>query len=102
MIRRDAFPQRGLLNDPGALELIDAALRDGADVMGGLDPSTYERDPVEHLDQVFGMCERHQVGADIHLHEQGDIGWFTMDLDCSPRRIVIHDGRVVAIDGALV
>jgi hypothetical protein len=75
-----AFPQVGLLRDPGALDLIDHALGNGADVMGGLDPSLYDRDPVEHLDQVFAMCERHQVGADIHLHERGDAGWFTMDL----------------------
>lgn len=89
-----AFPQVGLLNDPGALELIDVALRDGADLMGGLDPSTYERDPVEHLDQVFGMCEKHQVGADIHLHESGDIGWFTMDLILERVRVLGMQGQV--------
>ena len=62
--------------------------------MGGIDPSTYERDPVEHLDQVFGLCERHQVGADIHLHERGDIGWFTMDLILERVRALGMQGRV--------
>jgi cytosine/adenosine deaminase-related metal-dependent hydrolase len=89
-----AFPQAGLLQDPGTLDLIDVALREGADVMGGLDPTTFDRDPVEHLDQVFGMCERHQVGADIHLHERGDIGWFTMELILERVRALGMQGRV--------
>lgn len=89
-----AFPQAGLLRDPGTLDLIDVALAEGADVMGGLDPSGYDRDPVEHLDQVFAMCERHQVGADIHLHERGDLGWFTMDLILERVRALGMHGQV--------
>jgi len=33
-----AFPQSGLMSFPGTLELMDAALANGADVVGGLDP----------------------------------------------------------------
>ena len=32
-----AFPQSGLVNRPGTEDLMDAALRDGADVIGGID-----------------------------------------------------------------
>jgi len=35
-----AFPQSGMLVRPGTVELLEDALRNGADVMGGLDPST--------------------------------------------------------------
>ena len=34
-----AFPQSGILRDPGTADLLDAAMRAGADVVGGLDPS---------------------------------------------------------------
>ena len=94
-----AFPQAGLLNDPGALDLVDAAIGDGVDLVGGLDPSTYELDPVEHLNQVFGLCERHQVGADIHLHERGDVGWFTMGLILERVRALGMQGKVTISHG---
>ena len=40
----------------------------------------FDRDPVGHLDVVFGVAERHGVGVDIHLHETGELGAFTIEL----------------------
>jgi cytosine/adenosine deaminase-related metal-dependent hydrolase len=75
-----AFPQSGILRDQGTLDLLDAAIRAGADLVGGIDPCAFDRDPVGHLDAVFGLAERHQVGVDIHLHEIGELGAFTFEL----------------------
>ena len=75
-----AFPQSGLLVRRGTLELLDAALRMGADAVGGLDPCAIDRDPKGHLDAVFGLAERHGKPVDIHLHEPGELGLFTMEL----------------------
>lgn len=75
-----AFPQAGILLEPGVPELLDAALRHGADAIGGLDPCGLDRDPVRHLDVVFGLAEKHGVPIDIHLHEAGTLGAFTIDL----------------------
>ena len=75
-----AFPQVGLLLEPGVVELMDAALSAGADLVGGMDPCELDRDPVRHLDAVFGLAEKHQVGVDIHLHEAGELGLFTLSL----------------------
>jgi hypothetical protein len=75
-----AFPQSGILRDPGTAELLDAAVRAGADLVGGLDPCAFDRDPVGHLDVVFGVAPRHGVGVDIHLHETGELGAFTIEL----------------------
>lgn len=75
-----AFPQAGILLEPGVPELLDAALRAGADVIGGIDPCGLDRDPVRHLDVVFDLAERHDVPVDIHLHEPGDLGRFSLDL----------------------
>ena len=55
-------------------------MRAGADLVGGLDPCGYDRDPVAHLDVVFGVADRHGIGVDIHLHETGELGAFTIEL----------------------
>ncbi len=69
-----AFPQAGILTCPGTAEVLDAALRAGADVVGGIDPETLDGDSAGHLDIVFGLAERHGVPVDIHLHENGEGG----------------------------
>ncbi|MEO5697688.1 MAG: amidohydrolase family protein [Burkholderiaceae bacterium] len=66
-----AFPQRGLISCPGTLELLDEALKQGAQLVGGLDPSGVDHDVDGQLDAVFGLAERHGVGIDIHLHDPG-------------------------------
>ena len=75
-----AFPQSGIVRDKGTAELLGAAILAGADLIGGIDPCGLDRDPVEHLDIVFGLAERHHVGIDIHLHESGDLGAFSFEL----------------------
>jgi cytosine/adenosine deaminase-related metal-dependent hydrolase len=90
-----AFPQSGLLVRPGTLELVDDAMRNGADVVGGLDPSTIDRDPVKHLDAIFALAERYDVDVDIHLHEPGDLGAFSVELIAERTRVLGWQGRVV-------
>lgn len=75
-----AFPQSGMLIRPGTVDLIDQALREGADIVGGLDPSEVDRDPKGHLDAIFGMAERHGKPVDIHLHEPDSLGAFAIEL----------------------
>jgi cytosine/creatinine deaminase len=40
-----AFPQSGVMRCPGVLDLLDAAVREGADLVGGIDPLEIDRDP---------------------------------------------------------
>jgi cytosine/adenosine deaminase-related metal-dependent hydrolase len=75
-----AFPQSGLLIRPGTAELLEQALRLGAGTVGGLDPCAIDRDPKGHLDVVFGLAEKYGCGVDIHLHEPGEMGAFSMEL----------------------
>jgi cytosine deaminase len=75
-----AFPQSGILRRPGTDALLDQAMSAGADVVGGLDPCGIDRDPVRHLDIVFGLSQRHGRPVDIHLHEPGEMGAFSLDL----------------------
>lgn len=89
-----AFPQWGLLTRPGTAELMEDALRLGADLVGGLDPAAIDRDPVGHLDLVFGLAERFGRGVDIHLHEPGELGAFTTELACERTKALGLKGRV--------
>jgi cytosine deaminase len=89
-----AFPQSGLLSRPGTLELIDAGLRAGAEVVGGLDPCGIDCDPKGHLDAVFGLAERHGKPIDIHLHEAGELGAFSMELIFERTRALGMQGKV--------
>lgn len=75
-----AFPQSGILSSPGTDDLLDAAMSSGADLIGGLDPASIDGDPVKHLDIVFGIADRHGKAVDIHLHEAGPLGLFTLGL----------------------
>jgi len=69
-----AFPQSGILRSPGTADLLDAAIAQGADLVGGLDPVGIDGDLDGHLDAVFGIAERRSVGVDIHLHDGGEGG----------------------------
>lgn len=89
-----AFPQSGLLRRPGTLELMDEAMKLGAEIVGGLDPCTIDRDPKGHLDAVFGLCQTYGKPLDIHLHEPGEVGAFSMDLICERTRALGMQGKV--------
>jgi cytosine/adenosine deaminase-related metal-dependent hydrolase len=90
-----AFPQSGLLIRPGTAELLDRALAAGADVLGGLDPCAIDRDPARSLDLLFDLAERHGKPLDIHLHEPGELGAFTLDLMLDRCQALGMAGRLV-------
>ncbi len=60
--------------EPGVADLLDAAISDGADLVGGLDPAGIDNDVKGQLDAIFGVAEKHGVGLDIHLHDPGPLG----------------------------
>jgi cytosine deaminase len=73
-----AFPQSGIIADPGVKDLLDQAIQDGADLVGGLDPAGIDNDINGHLDAIFAIAERRGVGLDIHLHDPGPLGCFEL------------------------
>ncbi|MDH3667021.1 MAG: amidohydrolase family protein [Paracoccaceae bacterium] len=75
-----AFPQSGMMCRSGTLELIEAALASGADVVGGLDPCAIDGDPKGQLDAVFALAEKHGKPIDVHLHEPDELGAFSMEM----------------------
>ena len=59
------FPQEGLTNDPGCQDLLEKALSDGADLLGGC-PYT-DTNPSAQMETLFAMAVAHGVDLDFHL-----------------------------------
>jgi cytosine deaminase len=89
-----AFPQSGILKSPGTPDLMDQAIGLGADLVGGLDPASFDRDVEGHLNVVFGIAERRGVDVDIHLHDAGTLGVFTIEQICDRAAALGMQGRV--------
>lgn len=89
-----AFPQSGILKSPGTAELLDDAIGLGADLIGGLDPASFDRNVSAHLDVVFDIAERRGVDVDIHLHEGGSMGAFTIEEICARTQALGLQGHV--------
>jgi cytosine deaminase len=87
-----AFPQEGLLNDPGTEELLIEACAQGADLIGGC-PYT-DRDPHGQIARIFAIAR--QFDRDIDFHLDFDIDPSRMDLDevCRQTQAEGWGGRV--------
>jgi cytosine/creatinine deaminase len=61
-----AFPQEGIARDPGAAELLDEAIKEGCEVVGGLPWYEYtDEEARQHIDICFDLAKRHD--RDIHM-----------------------------------
>ena len=61
-----AFPQEGIVRDPGAAELMEEAIKEGCDIVGGLPWYEYtDEDARQHIDICFGLAKKHDL--DIHM-----------------------------------
>ncbi len=90
-----AFPQTGVICQPGVLELMDAAIQAGAEVVGGIDPATIDGDVNGQLDGIFALADKHGVGLDLHLHNQGTLGIFELEQVAIRAKSLAMAGRVV-------
>ena len=94
-----AFPQSGVMRCPGVLDLLDQAVREGADLVGGIDPLEIDRDPKGQLDGIFAIAAKHGVGLDIHLHEPGEMGLFNVHEICARTKALSLGGKVTISHG---
>src|SRR4029077_11492951 len=92
-----AFPQEGLLSDPGAYELMEAALELGADVVGGM--PHWEADEAaqrEHVRLCFDLAQRFDRDVDMHVDETDDGGVRTLEMVADEALRRGYVGRVTA------
>src|SRR5437762_9626180 len=96
-VRTIAFPQEGLLRDPGAYELMQSALEAGADVVGGM--PHWELDEAsqrEHVRLCFDLAERFDRDLDMHVDETDDAGVRTLEMVADEALARGYIGRVCA------
>ncbi|PRY61174.1 amidohydrolase family protein [Glycomyces artemisiae] len=86
-----AFPQRGL-ELPGQTDLMRAAMREGAHVVGGC--PYVDADPAAHLDFVFGLAEATGAPVDLHLDFSDDPAASQIGLVAERTRALGFQGRV--------
>jgi cytosine deaminase len=86
------FPQEGLLNDPGAEDLLVAACTAGADLIGGC-PYT-DSDPYGQIARIFALAERFDLDVDFHLDFDLDPSWMHLDEVCRVTEKLHRGGRV--------
>ena len=89
-----AFPQFGLVTNPGTAELMEAAVQAGVGNIGGIDPAGIDGDREGQLDAIFAIAERTGAGVDIHLHETGEEGALSLQGICARTRALGLGGRV--------
>jgi Amidohydrolase family len=93
-VEQVAFPQHGLLINPGTAELLEEALRSSVEVIGSVDPAGMDRDPVRHVDVVFDLAARYGARIDLHLHDGGSLGLWELELIVDRTRDAGLGGRV--------
>jgi cytosine/creatinine deaminase len=68
-----AFPQEGMLSYPRGVELVEEALRLGADLVGGIPHYEHTREMgVESVKESFRLAEKYDKPIDIHCDETDD------------------------------
>jgi cytosine deaminase len=86
------FPQEGLLNDPGAEELLIAACEQGADLIGGC-PYT-DSDPHGQIARIFAIAQRFDRDIDFHLDFDIDPAQMNLEEVCRRTAAAGWGGRV--------
>ena len=96
-VKTIAFPQEGILRDPGAYALMEAALEAGADVVGGMPHwELDEQSQREHVRMCFDLAERFDRDLDMHVDETDDGGVRTLEMVADEALARGFIGRVTA------
>src|SRR5712691_9678450 len=88
------FPQDGLTNYPGTDELLVAALKEGAPVLGGA--PRYDSDPAAQLERIFALAREFDVDLDLHLDVGDSPDGMLIDQVLALTERYRRGGRVVA------
>ena len=68
-----AFPQEGILSYPNGLELVEEAIKLGADVIGAIPHFEFTREyGVESINKIFELAKKYDVLVDVHCDEIDD------------------------------
>lgn len=96
-LRVVAFPQDGLLRDPGAEALVEEAMALGADEVGGIPWIEFtEADARAHVDAMVELAVDHDADVAMLTDDAGDPGLRTTEYLATKAIDVGWEGRVTA------
>jgi cytosine deaminase len=76
-----AFPQDGIVREPGAADLVRQALELGADVVGGIPWIEYtDVDAQTHVDAMFDLAVEFDRDVSMLVDDAGDAGLRTLEM----------------------
>jgi cytosine deaminase len=76
-----AFPQDGVVRDPGAEDYIRKAMELGADVVGGIPWIEYtDADMQEHIDRMFALAKEFDKDVSMLIDDAGDPGLRSLEM----------------------
>lgn len=92
-----AFPQEGIIQDPGTEKLMWQAMEQGADVVGGMPANEKSpKDSKKHVDIVFEIAQAFNADVDMHVDETDDPFYRTLEMVADKTMEVGWEGRVTA------
>ncbi len=100
-----AFPQDGIVKEPGAAGLVAEAVRLGADVVGGIPwIERSEADATRHIDEMFAIARDFDRDVSMLVDDAGDPGLRTLELLAHATirhgwqgRVMAHHARAMAL-----
>ncbi|NLA71272.1 MAG: amidohydrolase family protein [Clostridiaceae bacterium] len=92
-----AFPQEGIIKDPGCDELMDEAMRMGCDIVGGMPANELTpADSLAHVKFCFDLAEKYDADVDMHVDETDDPFYRTLEMVADETIKRGWQGRVTA------
>ena len=92
-----AFPQLGLVADPASVQLMRLAMRQGADVVGGMPHAEAAPEAAaRHIEIAFQIAAEFDADIDMHVDETDDPGSRTLELLADATIRHAYQGRVTA------
>ena len=92
-----AFPQEGVIRDPGAEDYVRQAIDMGADVVGGIPWIEYtDADASEHIDRMFAIAKQYDKDISMLVDDAGDPGLRTLEMLAVKTIKEGWEGRVTA------
>jgi cytosine deaminase len=92
-----AFPQDGIVRDPGAEDYVRQAMELGADVVGGIPWIEYtDEDAQRHIDLMFAVAKEYDKDISMLIDDAGDPGLRTLEMLAVKTLREGWEGRVTA------
>ena len=92
-----AFPQEGIIKNPGSEKLMWQAMEMGADIVGGMPANeNTPDDSKKHIEICFDIAEKYDADLDMHVDETDDPFYRTLEILADETIKRNWQGRVTA------